>query len=73
MAQWLRAPAALPARGSHFGSQHPYGSLQPSVTLVPGDLMFFSGLQKLNARAAQMYMLAKPLIQLNKKCFKPFV
>jgi hypothetical protein len=24
-------------RGSRFKSQHPYGSLQPSVTLVPGE------------------------------------
>ena len=36
MAQWLRAPTALP-EGPEFNSQHPHGSLQLSVIPVPGD------------------------------------
>ena len=37
MAQWLRALTALP-EDLGFNSQHPHGSSQLSVTLVPGDL-----------------------------------
>ena len=41
MAQWLRGPGSF--RGSRFNSQYSHGSSQPSVPLVPGDLMSSSG------------------------------
>ena len=33
------------SRGPRFDSQHPHDGSQPSVTLVPGDLMPSSGIQ----------------------------
>lgn len=36
--------AVCSCRGPGFNSQHADGSSQPSVTLVPGDLISFSGL-----------------------------
>lgn len=36
---WLRAPAVCSSSSPGFDFQHPYGDLQSSVTLVPGDLM----------------------------------
>lgn len=37
IAQWLRTLLVL-GKDPDFDSQHPYGSSQPSKTLVPGDL-----------------------------------
>jgi hypothetical protein len=40
MAPWLRA-FVLARDKPGFGSKHPHGGLQPSIALVPGDLMPF--------------------------------
>jgi hypothetical protein len=43
MAQQLRTAAGLCEAPDWFGSEHPNGSLQPSVTPVPGDPTHSSG------------------------------
>lgn len=54
MAQQLRTAAGLCEAPDWFGSEHPNGSLQPSVTPVPGDPTLSFGLYR-HAHGEQIY------------------
>lgn len=55
MAQQLRAVAGLCEASDWFSSQHPDGSLQPSVTPVPGNPRHSSGFRGYQAHTQYTY------------------
>ena len=63
MAQWLMALVAL-AEGLGFGSQHPHGGSQPSLSPVPGNPILSSDLLGYQAYVQYTYIhTGKTLIQ----------
>lgn len=46
MAHELRALTSFSLMESGFDSQNPHGNSQPSVAVVPGDMMFSSSLHR---------------------------